>query len=182
MPGSRFPFLAVLALCLALAACGPDPVDRLKAVRVVPDPSRTLEQVLGSYPHFSRVGWSTYPGRNGESMARVTGIFNLDSLVGKAGGGRIFSGRDRAVLDKAKINLCYVLEYAFTKDAPQGVRTRMELLLTSMDWDRSAPLQNEDILAEIARGVAGEATIKAVIDAADYCRSRPASAPGRHGQ
>lgn len=176
------PVLACLVLAFVLCACGPDPVDRLKAIRVAPDPSRPLSQVLSAYPHFSRVSWSTYPGRNGESMARATGIFNLDSLVGKAGGGRIFSGRDRAVLDKAKVNLCYVLEYAFTKDAPQGVRSRMELLLTSMDWDRSAPLQSEDILAEIARGAAGEATIKAVIDAADYCRSRPASAPGRHGQ
>jgi hypothetical protein len=165
--------LFCLAVALALCACGPDPVARLKAVRVAPDPSRPLSQILSAYPHFSRVSWSTYPGPGGRTMARATGIFNLDSLVGKVGGGRVFSGRDRLMMDKAKINLCYVLEYAFTKGAPEGVRTRMELTLTSMDWDRSAPLDNEDILGEIARGVAGEATIRAVLEAADFCRTPP---------
>ena len=55
----------------------------------------------------------------------------------------------------------------------------MELLLSSMDWDKSAPLGDEAILAEMSKGVAGEATIRAVLDAADYCRARPASASRR---
>jgi hypothetical protein len=170
----------VALLCVvAIYGCGSDPVARIKAERVGDGSTLTLEQALERYPYFSKVTWSTYPGKQGQTMARATGIFALDQLVGKAGNGRIFSGRDRMILAKASVNLCYILEYAYGKEGQQGVRTQMAMTISSMDWDQTAQLENEDVLAEIAQGVAGEATIKVVLDAADYCRSRPPSSPKR---
>ena len=112
-------------------------------------------------------------------MARATGIFDLDALVGKVGNGRVFSGKDRQALAKASVNLCYVLEYAYVRKDQKGTRTQMAVTISSMDWDKTAQLEDEAVLSEIAQGIAGEATIKAVLDAADYCRSRPASSPKR---
>lgn len=174
-----FSFMVALLCVVLLHGCGPDPVARIKAERAGDGSTLTLEQALEKYPFFSKVTWSTYPGQQGRTMARATGIFALDQLVGKAGNGRIFSGRDRMVLAKASVNLCYVLEYAYGKDAQQGVRTQMAMTISSMDWDKTAQLEDEAVLAEIVQGVAGEATIKVVLDAADYCRSRPPSSPKR---
>jgi len=171
--------MTLLTLVLFLHGCGPDPVNRIKSERVVDGSTLTLEQAFEKYPFFSKVTWSTYPGQQGRAMARATGIFSLDSLVGKTGNGRIFSGRDRMVLAKAGVNLCYVLEYAYDKDSQQGTRTQMAMTISSMDWDKTAQLENEAVLAEIAQGLAGEATIKVILDAADYCRSRPSSSPKR---
>jgi hypothetical protein len=182
LSGVALRYVGVWALLLSmvfLQGCGSDPVARIKSERAGDGTILTLEQALEKYPFFSKVTWSTYPGQQGRTMARATGIFSLDSLVGKTGNGRIFSGRDRMVLAKASVNLCYVLEYAYDKDAQQGVRTQMAVTISSMDWDKTAQLENEAVLAEIAQGVAGEATIKVVLDAADYCRSRPPSSPKR---
>jgi len=180
-----------LCLTLCLTACGQDTVARLKALRLDADPTRTLDQVLGAYPHFSRVSWSSYPptptpttgsgqdrqGPKDLEMARATGIFDIDSLIGKQSGGRTFTASDKNALAQAGANLCFVLEYAFEKDKPEGRRTMMAMMIVTMDWERVARLQDEAIPAEIARGVAGEATVKAALDAADYCRSRPPAGP-----
>ena len=171
--------LAMFLLSVFLLGCGPDPVARIKSERATAGSPLTLDQALGKYPHFSKVSWSSYPGQQGRTMARATGIFDLDSLVGKVGNGRVFSGRDRLALAKASVNLCYVLEYAFVRGEAQGTRTQMAMAISSMDWDKTALLEDEAVLTEIAQGLAGEATIKVVLDAADYCRSRSPSSPKR---
>lgn len=176
----RFPVgLAMLLSVVSLLGCGSDPVARIKSERVGAGSPLTLEQALSKYPHFSKVSWSSYPGQKGATMARATGVFDLDSLVGKAGNGRIFSGRDRMALAKASVDLCYVLEYAYGRDDRPGERTQMAMAISSMDWDKTAQLEDEAVLSEIAQGIAGEATIKVVLDAADYCRTRTPSSPKR---
>jgi len=116
------------------------------------------------------VSWSDSPGLDSRPpRARATGIFDLDALLGKASGGRVFTPRDRAALARAGANLCYVLEAAFPKDKPQGERTLTAMMIVTMDWTQPAQLPDDAILAEIASGRAGEAVVAAVLDAADYC-------------
>jgi len=162
-----------LALALALAAlagCGPDPVERLKALPAPVDPQRTLRQVLEGCPFFTRVSWSDTPGLDGRPpRARATGIFNLDALVGKTAGGRAFTPRDRAALAKAGANLCYVFEVSFPKDKPGGERVLTAFMIVTMDWTQPAVLHDDAALAEIAAGKVGETVVRAALDAADYC-------------
>ncbi|WP_173084838.1 hypothetical protein [Fundidesulfovibrio magnetotacticus] len=150
----------------------PDPTARPQA----PAPGRTLRQVLEGCPFFSRVSWSDYPGHGQRApRARATGIFNLDSLVGKASQGRTFTARDRAALAKAGANLCYVLEYAFPPDKPLGERSLTAVMIVTMDWSETAQLADDAMLTEIASGVAGDAVLRAVLDAADHCWARTPS-------
>lgn len=176
--GGVFPVLALVALLL-LAACASDPVARLKNLRAPAAPDRPLLSVLESFRHFQRVGWSRYYGPGGVATARASGILDLDSLVGLATSERVFGPKDREALAKAKANVSFVLEYAFPKDRPGGERTRMELMIVTMDWSQSGPLPDEAVLMEIARGQPGPALAKALIDAADYCRAREPSGPGK---
>ncbi len=170
--------LLLCALALVLSACVPSPEQRLKRTRIPADPSRTLAEVFEAYPHFSSVTWTSYP-RDGATMARVTGIFDLDSLVRKTSGTRIFAARDRAALERAGANLGFVMEFAMVKDA-EPVRTLMEARVAAIGWDRSGALPDEAVLMEIVRGQAGDATMRVVLDAADYCREHAPTRPGRH--
>ena len=172
--------LKILALALVLVSgCGPDPVDRLQATRLDLDPSRTLRQALEGYRCFSRVVWSDYTDAQGRPVGSVTGILNLDCLTGQASQGRVFSAKDRAVLARAGANLCLKLEYTYGPDRPNGALSLMEARLVTMEWVRAAPQADWDLLAEIYAGQPGQAQARAAIDAADYCRSRPAPGSGQ---
>ena len=164
--------LAALLPPLLLGACGRDEVARLKELRHPVAAERTLGELLGGSPLFSRVAWSATPRPDGGTLVRATGIFNLDGLVGKAALGRTFSAQDRAALAKAGANLCYVLEYHFGRDAPQGWQVMQAVMLVTMDWTQPAPLQSDALLREIALGTAGPALLAAATDAAAYCRAR----------
>ncbi|WP_243310915.1 hypothetical protein [Fundidesulfovibrio agrisoli] len=160
--------MAALLLC----ACGRDEVARLKELRHPVAPARPLGELLGACPLFTRVAWSATPRHDGSTLARATGIFNLDALVGKTAQGRSFTAQDRAALAKAGANLCYVLEYDFGRDAPQGRQAMQAVMLVTMDWTQPAPLQSDALLGEVASGVAGPALLAAATDAAAYCRAR----------
>lgn len=177
-PAARLAALALAGLLL-LAACAPDPVGRLKSLRVQAAPDRPLSAVLESFRPFQRVVWSRYFGPGGVATARASGILDLDQLVGLSTSERTFSPRDREALARARANVSFALEYAFPKDRPEGVRARMEMMIATMDWSQSGPLADEAILMEIARGQPGPALAKALIDAADYCRAREPAAPGK---
>ncbi|MFP5239871.1 MAG: hypothetical protein ACLGQW_08580 [Acidobacteriota bacterium] len=163
---------SLLLPSLFLGACAGDEVARLKAMRHPVAPERTLGELLGGSPLFTRVSWSATPRPDGSTLARATGVFNLDALVGKAALGRIFTAQDRAALAKAGANLCYVLEYHFWRDAPQGRQASQAVMLVTMDWTQPAPLQSDALLREIAQGTAGPALLAAATDAAAYCRAR----------
>jgi len=174
--------LWLLAACVLLVgACGQDPVLRLQ--RLHPDfaPDRTLAEILGAYRCFSRVSWSSVADPGAVPAGRVTGIFSLECLVGAQSGGRVFTGRERDALAKAGANLCYVLEYAFPPDKPDGELTGMGMMIVTMDWTQSAPMTDAGIIREIAANRLGERTVKAALDAADYARLRAQSpsGPGR---
>ena len=164
--------LAVSALLL-FSSCAQDPKARLKAQRPQAAQGRALGEVMERFPAFSKVTWSSYPGPRGSGwvMARTQGIVNPDALVGKTADARVFSPRDKAMLDSAKAHLVFALEYAFSREFPEGRPTRMDIMLTGMGWDRSVELPNDTILAEIARGQPGANLIQAALDAADYCRT-----------
>lgn len=166
------------ALALFLCACAPPPEERLKRTRIPADPARTLAEIFTAYPFFSTVTWTSYP-RDGVTMARVTGIFDLDVLVRKTSGTRVFAARDRAAFEKAGANLGFVMEFAFEKGG-EPARTLMKARIAAMGWERPAELPDDAVLMEIVRGVAGEATMKVVLDAADYCREYAPTRPGRN--
>jgi hypothetical protein len=164
-----------------MAACASDPVDRLKQLRLPAAADRPLSAVLESFPHFQRVAWSRYYGPGKVETARASGILDLDSLVGLATSERAFGPKDREVLAKARANVTFVLEYSFPKDRPEGVRTRMEMMIVTMDWSQPGALADETALAEVVGGRPGPALAKALIDAADYCRARGPGPAGRKG-
>lgn len=134
---------------------------------------RTIGEIMEAFPAFSKVTWSSYPGPRGSgwTMARTQGIVAPEALVGRAAAARVFSPRDRIVLENAKAHLVFALEYAFAPDFPEGRRTRTEIMLVGMGWDRPAQLTDDAILSEIARGQPGPGLIQAALDAADYCRT-----------
>ena len=166
--------LAVLLVAALLTGCGPDARTRLERVRPEEAGGLSLGEVMRGFPHFAKVTWSDYPGPrgSGRELARTQGHVDLKSLVGISDGRRVFSPRDLAVIEKAKASLVFALEYAFSSEAPQGLRTRMELRLSSMDWEQAADLADGAILREIASGRAGPALAKAALDAADFCRAQ----------
>ncbi|WP_243439914.1 hypothetical protein [Fundidesulfovibrio soli] len=164
--------LAALLPALLLGGCGRDGVARLKEQRHPVAPAQTLGELLGACPLFTRVTWSATPQPDGGTLARATGIFNLDALVGRTIQGRTFTTQDRAALAKAGANLCYVLEYHFGRDDPQGRQVMQAVMLVTMDWTQPAPLQGDAMLREIASGAAGPVLLAAATDAAAYSRAR----------
>lgn len=173
---------AVLGALLALSwGCGQDPVEALKQARPQAVAPHTLGQALAQYPFFSRVSWSATPDRQGRRMVRATGIYNLELLAGRAEGGRGFSAADKAALDKAGANLCYVVEYSLDSKSAQAERVFAAVMIVTMDWSQSAPLADDALLREIALGQAGAATLKAAGDAAAYSRARMAVEGARKG-
>jgi len=163
---------AALLAALLLCSCGPDGVERLRGLRHPVDPSRSLGAVLGSCPLFSRVSWSATPMPDGSLRVRATGILDLDRMVGATSQGRVFPAQDRAALAKAGANLCYVLEYEFGRDAPEGRQTLQAVMIVTMDWTQPAALRDDAVLRELALGAAGPALITAATDAAAYSRAR----------
>lgn len=170
------PALRALAVVMLLAAgvsgCAQDPVARLQQVRPDFASGRTLGEVMKGYRCFSRVNWASSGDPSAMPSARMTGIFKLDCLVGTQSGGRLFTARERDSLEKAGANLCYVLEYAFPPDKPEGVLTGSGMMIVTMDWTKSAPFADDALSREIAENHPGERTVKAALDAADYARLR----------
>lgn len=163
----------VLALALAaLPGCGPDPATRLQRVRPDFASGRTLAEAMKGYRCFSRVNWSSHGDPAAIPAARMTGIFNLECLVGAQSGGRLFTAREKNALDRAGANLCYVLEYAFPPERPEGVLTGAGMMIVTTDWTQDAPLTDDALSREIAENRLGERTVKAALDASDYARLR----------
>ncbi len=175
----RWCLLTVLGMLLAgLPGCGPDPVTRLQRVQPGFAQGRSLDAVMAGYRCFSRVSWSSRGDPAALPSARVTGIFKLDCLVGAQSGDRLFTAREKKALDKAGANLCYVLEYVFPQDQPDGVPTLQSMMIVTMDWNQTAILQDDALSREIAENRLGEHTVKAALDAADYARLRSQLPPG----
>jgi len=180
-PALPLVFLGVAFLALPLlTGCGPDPVAILKAHRIQADPSRTLGQIMESCPFFSKVLWTSYYVPDGGVRVRTSGMVDLDGLVRKTAGTRVFAAKERAVLEKAGAALWFSMEFALAKGSRDPVPVRTAMRIVAMGWEQDAVLTDGAIMKEVVAGKAGDALMKAVLDAADYCRERPPSLPGRN--
>ena len=62
--------LSLLALPFLLAACG-DPIDLVRQSHQKPDTSRTVAQVLESYPYFKKVTWTSHEDKDGKIIVQA---------------------------------------------------------------------------------------------------------------